>query len=304
VAVIVLAWAIQLMPIGRELTMFFGLLPMAIYEYASVSADATVITGAFLFTAVALRAQLRGHWNAGEVALAVVSGLVFCTQKPVYAPLLLVGLPAALERGRAKHTLMVHAVIMVIVLGATAAWQLLATPYNSSPLGISVSDQATFIAAHPFAYAQTIARSLWYKGYFYYQSLVGVFGWLKLYLPNFAYLLPLGALLLGTLAQRRDGPRLPALAVAWAAMLLVGACMLIFTAGYLVWNDVRSWFVEGVQGRYFLPLLALVAATWCSIVRLRPSRRLSQAAFLVVTVIIAIELLSANVAIVRAYQLF
>src|SRR6516225_3176837 len=80
VAVIVLAWAVQLMPIGRELTMLFGLLPMATYEYASVSADATVITSAFLFTAVALRAQLRGHWNPGEVALAVVSGLVFCTQ--------------------------------------------------------------------------------------------------------------------------------------------------------------------------------------------------------------------------------
>jgi uncharacterized membrane protein len=303
VALIVLASAVKLVPIGRELTMFFGLLPMAIYEYGSVSADATVITTAFLFTAVALRAQLRGYWNPGEVALAVVTGLIFCTQKPVYAPLLLVALPAALVRERANHTLLVHAVIVVIVLGATAAWLRFTARYSSSPLGISVSDQATFIAAHPFAYAQTIARSFWYKGYFYYQSLVGVFDWLTLYLPNFAHLLPLGALLLGTLAQRRDGPRLPALAVAWAAMLLAGACMLIFTAGYLVWNDVRSWFVEGVQGRYFLPLLALVAATWCSIVRLRPSRRLSQAAFLVVTVIIAMELLT-NVAIVRAYQLF
>jgi len=44
VALIVLASAVRLMPIGRELTMLFGLLPMAIYQYASVSPDAAVIT--------------------------------------------------------------------------------------------------------------------------------------------------------------------------------------------------------------------------------------------------------------------
>jgi uncharacterized membrane protein len=301
VAVIVLAWAVQLMPIGRELVMFFGLLPMATYEYASVSADATVITSAFLLTAVALRAQLRGHWNPGEVALAVVSGLVFCTQKPVYAPLLLVGLPAALVRGRAKHTLLVHAVIIVIVLGATATWLRFAARYGSSTLGISVSDQATFIAVHPFAYAQTIARSLWYKGYFYYQSLVGVFGWLTLYLPNFAYLLPLGALLLGTLAQPRDGPRLPTLAVAWNAVVLAAACILIFTAAYLLWNEVGSWFVI-LWGRYFLPLLALAAAMWCSVVRVPLSRQASAAALLMLVAVIIAESATTVLIIVRAYH--
>jgi uncharacterized membrane protein len=302
VAVIVLAWAVQLMPIGRELTMFFGLLPMAIYEYASVSADATVITSAFLFTALALRAQLRGHWNPGEVALAVVSGLVFCTQKPVYAPLLLVGLPAALVRGRAKHTLLVHAVIVVIVLGAAAAWQLFATRYSSLPLGVSVSGQAAFIAAHPFAYMRTIARSFWYEGYLYYQELVGVFGWLTLYLPNFAYFLPLGAVPLGTMAQPRDGPRLPALSIAWAAMLLAGACVLIFTAAYLLWNEVGFWIISIVSGRYFLPLLALVAAVWCSVVRVPLSRQGSLAALLMLVMLIIAQSATTVLIIVRAYH--
>jgi uncharacterized membrane protein len=302
VAVIVLAWAVQLMPIGRELTMFFGLLPMATYEYASVSADATVITSAFLFTAVALRAQLRGRWNPGEVALAVVSGLVFCTQKPVYAPLLLVGLPAALVRGRAKHTLLVHAVIMVIVLGATAAWLRFTARYSSLLLGVSVSGQATFIAAHPFAYAQTIARSFWYEGYLYYQELVGVFGWRSVYLPNLAYLLPLGALLLGPIAQPRDGPRLPTLAVAWNAVLLAAACMLILTAAYLLWNEVGSWFISIVSGRYFLPLLALVAAMWCSAIRVRQSRRASLAALLMLVILIIAQSATTVLIIVRAYH--
>ena len=129
VALIVLASAVRLMPIGRELTMLFGLLPMAISEYASVSPDAAVITTAFLFTAVALRGQLANRWTAGEVALAMASGLFFCLQKPVYTPLLLVGLPAALMRGRVKHTLLVHAAIVAIVLGSTVAWMGFASRY-------------------------------------------------------------------------------------------------------------------------------------------------------------------------------
>src|ERR1700730_6211636 len=302
VALIVLASAVRLMPVGRELTMLFGLLPMAIYEYASVSPDAAVITTAFLFAAVALRAQLRTRWTAGEVGMAMASGLVFCGQKPVYAPLLLIGLPAALMRGRVRHTLLVHAAIIAIVLGGTAAWMGLA-PRSSAPPGTSVSGQAAFLAAHPLAYLEVLAGQFSDLRFLYWSG-VGKLGWLKVYLPDFAYVLPLCGLLLGVLAQPRDGPRLPALAVAWHALLLAGACVLIITAAFLVWNNVGSATVEGVQGRYFLPLLALVAAMWCSIVRVPLSRRASLAALLMLVAVIIAEHATTVLTIVRAYHVF
>ena len=60
VAVVLRSSAARLMPIAPEALMLVGLLPMALFEYASVSRDAMVIGTAFLFSAVALRAQLRG----------------------------------------------------------------------------------------------------------------------------------------------------------------------------------------------------------------------------------------------------
>ena len=180
VALIVLASAVRLIPIGRELTMLFGLLPMAIYEYASVSPDAAVITTAFLFTAVALRGQLRTRWTAGEVAVAMASGLVFCLQKPVYAPLLLIGLPAALMRGRVRHTLLVHTAIIAVVLGGTATWMGFASRYYVLPPGSSVTGQAAFIAAHPLAYLEVLAGQFsdLHLRYLYWTG-VGTLGWLK-----------------------------------------------------------------------------------------------------------------------------
>jgi uncharacterized membrane protein len=305
VAVAMLTWAVRLMPIGREAVMVAGLLPMAVFEYASAAPDAGVITTAFLFTAVALRMQLRGSGTVVEVALATVSGLIFCSQKPAYAPLLFLGLPSALAGSRIRLTLLAQAVILVVALGGTAFWIRFSLSKDIAPLpGMSVTDQGAYIATHPVAYCKAIVHSLWSYSAFYYKSLIGVLGWLQLTLPNFAYVLPAGALLLSVLAQPRDAPRLPAYAVVWNVFLLTGSILLIMTSVYLIFNQVASRMVENVQGRYFIPLLPLSIATACSIVRLRPSRKGSLVAFLVVTAIIAVQLLTADMAIVRAYQVF
>jgi uncharacterized membrane protein len=305
VAVALLTWAVRLMPIAREALMVVGLLPMAVFEYASVSPDAGVIGTAFLFTAVALRMQLHGTWTVGDVAVAAVSGLVFCSQKPVYAPLLVLGLPAALTIRSAKHTLLAQAVIFLVALGGSAFWIRFSWLNAILPfVGIGLTEQATYIATHPLAYAETIARSFWHYGDFYYQSVIGVLGWMNLYLPNFAYVLPAAALLLSVVAQPVNAPRLPLYAVAWNVLLLASSIFLIMTAVYLSFNLVGNWIINVIQGRYFLPLLPLSVATACSVVRLRPSPKVSLVAFLVVAAIIAVQLLTANMAIVRAYQVF
>jgi uncharacterized membrane protein len=310
VALALVSLAVWLMPIAPEAVMVAGLLPMAVFEYASAAPDAGVIGTAFLFTSVALRAQLRGGWAAGEVAVAAVSGLVFCSQKPVYAPLLVLGLPAALTGGRTKQILLAHAVIVVVALGGTAFWivfswshVVLAAP-GTSLARPSLARQARYISTHPFAFARTIARTFRYYHAFYYQTLIGVLGWAKLYLPSFAYLLAPSALLLSVLAQPRDAPRLPVHAVAWNVLLLAGIVLLIITALYLSFTLVEYWVVEGIQGRYFLPLLPLSIATICSVIGSRSFRITSPVILVVVSVIIAIQLLTADIAIARAYQLF
>jgi hypothetical protein len=58
------------------------------------------------------------------------------------------------------------------------------------------------------------------------------------------------------------------------------------------------------QGTTSSRFLALAVATACSIVRLRPSRNASRAAFAVVTAIVATELLNTNVATSEPIQVF
>jgi len=300
VAVATLAWAVRLMPIGREMAMLFGLLPMATYLYASMSADATVITTAFLFTAVALRGQLRGDWTRGEVALAVISGVVFCIQKPVYAPLLLIGLPAILKRERAKHIILVHVAIVATVLGASVAWMYFSYPMWSVPKGGSVAGQLNFTAADPLRFLGMLVADFFHSR-FYYDSAVGVLGWMTLGLPRLGYVLPLCGFALATLAHRRNGLTLTAPAIVWNVLLLAGASVLTVMGAR---TGIGSTTMDGFQGRYLIPLLALVAATWCSAVRVPVSRWVSRAALPLLVAVIVAEYIVTDLTIVTAYHVF
>jgi hypothetical protein len=303
VAVATIAWAVRLMPTGREMTMLFGLLPMTIYLYASVSADATVIATAFLFTAVALSAQFRGHWTRSEVALAITSGLVFCTQRPNYAPLLLIGLPTVLIRERARDNFLVQVGIVATVVGAAVGWMYFTRPMWSELEGVSVGGQLNFIAADPLRFMRMLLTDA-FRSRFYYDSAVGVLGWMTIYLPRLGYVLPLCGFVLATLATPRNEPKLPAPNVAWNILLLAGTGVLTMTAGYLLWNPVGSPTIVIMQGRYLLPPLALVAATWCSVVKVPVSRWLSRACLQLLVAVIVAEYIVTYSTIVAAYHLF
>ena len=56
-AVGLLFLAIRLAPFAKQLFLFIGLLPMTMFELASVSCDALTISGALFFTALVLWAR-------------------------------------------------------------------------------------------------------------------------------------------------------------------------------------------------------------------------------------------------------
>jgi len=275
-AIAVLSVAIGLMPVGQGPALLGGLLPMALYEYASASPDALVIGGSFLLTALGLRALQRGAWLRPEVLGAALAGLVVCATKPVYAPLLLIAAPALLISGRHGHHLCALAVILGVALGGTALW----FAWDSGRVipfepGVDLHAQLGFMRAHPAGLIAVIRRSLAIDGRFYLISMIGLLGWLTVLLPRFAYLLPGIGLLPACLARDRAHPRLSVPMVFWCALLCAGAAALTMIAMYLACTPVGAPIVLGVQGRYFLPLLALVAAMAGSLPALRIGSRAS-----------------------------
>jgi uncharacterized membrane protein len=176
-------------------------------------------------------------------------------------------------------------------------------PMWSVVKGVSAAGQLKFIADHPFAYLRILGGTVW-RAHFYYTQIVGVLSWWEVPLPAIAYALPLLGVVAGTLAEPQNELRLRPFIVVWEIILLAGSVFLTITSAYLLWHPVGFWTVDLVWGRYFFPLVALFAAVWRSVVRVQPSRQMSQGALVILVMVIIAESIITDLTIVSVYQLF
>jgi uncharacterized membrane protein len=307
-AVGLLGLAVRAIPVAEELVILIGLLPMSLYLYASLSPDAAVIACALLFTALSSSASVRGDWRTRDLVMAAAAGAVFCSVKPVYAPLLLAGLvPGVFRPGQAARAIRSHLILLAAVAGVTAAWLLFARTSMTSQLsGTHPATQLSLVLHHPMLLLRAMAQSLGLAAIIaFYAQTVGVFGWLNVALrPGVVYLLPLANFVLvcrsgfGHVIERSKKRAL------WWIVLPLTCALVIMVAAYLMWAQVGQDNVTGLQGRYLIPLLCLAglavieltSASW------PPARRwhvLAATAALVV-----VEIVAMDATIVRAFHVF
>jgi uncharacterized membrane protein len=92
----------------------------------------------------------------------------------------------------------------------------------------------------------------------YTVEFIGFFGWLTIPLPLGVYLCAIAALALNAGLLRADRTATVVEAV-WSAAVFLATAYLVGLAQYLTWTPVGAVDVMGVQGRYFLPGIALLA---------------------------------------------
>ena len=307
-ALSLLAAAVLITPVGAEMLVIVGLLPMTLYEDASLSPDATMIGGAFLFTALALRGQRRGRWRPGEIVAAIVAGTILCSLKPVYVPLLLIGLvPDILQKEIAARTLGVHLLIVACVMTATWLWMRSTASVFSLPIpGTSLRGQTIFVLTHPITYAGTLGSTLVDRAYFYYASMIGMFGWLRILPPRVLFILPVVAAMIALARNADDIARVPRSTALWQLALVVACIALVMTSLYLIWTPVGAEAIEGVQGRYFLPVLGVAAIACGSLFPAVPIfRAVAPARLMAMLVCIGLtQFAVSDLTIVSAYSVF
>jgi len=126
--------------------------------------------------------------------------------------------------------------------------------------GVSPVRQMAFILQHPVRYAWIVAASLGQRAGFLLRSFVGILGQGEAAL--FPGHVPLYALVLGALAVVDERPRA---SLSWrdrvlAASVVLASLVLFCTLQYLQWAPVGQARVDGLHGRYLIPLGPLAFA--------------------------------------------
>ena len=229
-------------------------LPMTAMLFSSVTQDGLLIATTALGCAIVCRSleEARAPTKAelvGGLACLVLVGMA----KPPYVlfDLLLFAVPFA-SAGQRWKAIGIAAVPPLIWHIAIAA--LVEAPVLRNDGRPDIAGQLHFLLSHPVAGLMAPLNTVRHGGTELAVQVVGVFGWLDTVLPKPYYVMAYLMMIAAAWLTWTGKPSKWLLAV--VVLGVVKLC--IYGALYLSYTPVGFDHVEGIQGRYFLPVLAMV----------------------------------------------
>jgi uncharacterized membrane protein len=228
------------------------LLPMTVAMFASAAQDGLMIALTLLVVACVDRTVAEDRdptpWEAVAIGVATAAVII---ARPPYLPLAALPL-IAMRRLRRRAWCNVTAIFAVSVV-----WIAYTLSSVSVPLQADFNPKAQLLhfLQQPWSFVPLLANTLLRLHRDYTVTFIGVLGWLDTFLLP-SYYDAASLVLLVALASVTIGPTRRS----WLALLIwLAAVGAVLFAGYLSWTPPQAEWIEGVQGRYFLPLAAVLA---------------------------------------------
>lgn len=260
-------FAVKKMPYAKGMLALIMLFPMSLELGASCSYDCTMLALLYLFVAQVWRC-IYGDAPVTKRDWALLAGIAALTVplKIVYFPLFALCLLIPAEKCQSIKSLWAGracvlgggAISLLAVRLSSMIYYLTRTEFQAAKgqwQGISFQD----LLAHPAMGVRLLAESLRSQGDFYISTLAGgKLGWLNTEIPDY---LVYGFWLLVLLAAVRaagEKRRMKAKERMFAAGLCAVTALATFGVFLLTWTAAGAEYIDGVQGRYFLPALPVL----------------------------------------------
>lgn len=267
--------SVRLLPIRRWAIVFLLLLPMSVFQAASLSAD--VFTNAIGWLAVALTL----HTVLGErpldrrrlIALIIVFTLLALT-KPVYAlsGLLLLAIPLRVIGSRKRWWR-----LLLLVGGAMAVAMVVWYAFGRSTFVPIQPDanpgrQLNLVIHQPGLFLEYFQRTIRQVSSDWVISAIGFFGWLRFGFPWWYYVGVLVGLSGVVFIDRQGADQLGWGQRSIILLTFVISALVIIGSQFIMWGTTDMLTIEGVQGRYFLPIIPLLVC-WLPTGDRRPTKQ-------------------------------
>jgi hypothetical protein len=277
----VVAYAIALTPALKWAFVAIALLPSSLYGRAVINADAAAFAYSLLIVAMFLRAAA----GASGPSPASRSGwMVLCvlSKPPNLAFVLLEWMRVAPEQMRRTSLTSALAIVPAIAAAVVwtavssadvAAWRLVDIT-GRTPEELDPAWKLRFMLAHPLDFPSALLGTLQSKNLVeLWRQMIGVLGLFDTVLRPWIYSV-VGLLLAATFVSplRLATRARCGLVAVTAALAYCFAVALIF---YLVWTPTRADEIWGLQGRYFVPVLALIAVAVAALLDRDPDPRVT-----------------------------
>jgi len=272
---LVAAYAITVVPSLKWTFVAIAMLPAALYGRAVINADGATLAFAMVVAALCLRGAALSERRASH---AVWLALCVLTKPPNLALVLMEAMRAPVghlaRSWRALVVIIGPAVVAAAAWslgsgGDAGAWRLVAltgrTAEQFDPLW-----KLRFTLEQPLHFPTAVLASFSDPGELWRQ-LIGVLGLFDTVLQPWVYPALTVWLVAVCLTPVDSAARHRAAAVAAASA--AAYALAVFAVFYLIWTPTDAAQIWGVQGRYFVPALPLVAIIFACLINRGPSER-------------------------------
>ncbi|MQY26885.1 DUF2142 domain-containing protein [Nocardia aurantia] len=246
-----------------------SVLPIALFQAGTVTADTATNALAILVSCLLVKGLFLGTpLTATERVIALATTLLLPLSKPTYVLLaMLVVLIPAREFGFSQWRKWIPWCVAAVGAIGFAAWMKIAAPTGDG-MGlmrperqwhsVRPGDQLHGIIGHPVHFATVFADSTWLRDQRWFTQFFGELGFAYVDVPALTILACLLAFAVSVgIAERfTTGHRRTAI----VGLTILASVAMIYVTLYMSFTPVDYYLIDGVQGRYFVPL-AIVGLT-------------------------------------------
>jgi uncharacterized membrane protein len=259
-------FAIKIIPISKWLLCLLALSPMALFQAASLSADSLTIGLSFLFIATILNFSFenqRDNFKFPLLILLLAILLSLCKQSYSFLILLFFIVPIS-RLGSLKKYLLFFTIILLSSIGFIALWfyfinevRIAVESWRMTTLPpgqiVSASEQLNWILTHPLGYLNVLIKTTQVYGLELLKSfIIGKLGWADLPMPHWLFILHGFMLIFYAVTDSTKEISFAKKMVIFFVMLI--NVIVIYTSMYLTWYPVGIGIIDGLQGRFFVPI--------------------------------------------------
>jgi uncharacterized membrane protein len=250
-------FALRAIPIGKYLMLTVSLFPICLAQAASWNADCVLFSLSFLSIALILKMSFSKEdfkFNK-DLILGIVIMLIMGVLKVVYIPIagLLFLLPRLFSKKKYLSLFLTISIILLCLV-LTYIWRKAYTlgMVNAS-LGLNSPQKIDQLLQNPMIFIDVISETLRVFETMYYQSTIGILGYLDTILPKGVYSMFTFLVIIVALFEADKMYKLLINQRIVLLLVSLGVFLITILAMYIVSRPESGLVAEGVQGRYFIP---------------------------------------------------
>lgn len=256
--------ALYLMPFCKRILFMVMTFPMAMQEIVSLAPDGFTISLSLALTAYIFHVSYDRREMIRKRDLAVIAALCMTVSlcKVIYIVLtLLVFMIPDDKFGTPKRGLILRSSIFGISVILNLIWLKISSGYliEFTP-GVDSTRQIQYVLSHIGDFYGIVIRTVIEKGDFFIRSMLGGnMGALSIEITPSVWIAFLILFLYEICNQKRLGVIPHRYDQLIMALVFLGGAALICASLYVQWTSLENEVIEGIQGRYFIPLIIFPA---------------------------------------------